>query len=121
MCIGVNTNIMNRHFCPRPSQRRNKTGAKDYTPKIIKYKQSPPYSLIYWRKIKKSELFDIFYISFSVENDPQVVYDSLMKEFGDNVGFICNWAYLYEVLLKTDLTWGEIIDRVDKTFKEKTP
>jgi len=120
MCIGVNTNIMNRHFCPRPSQRRNKTGAKDYTPKISKIKK-PPYSIRYWRKTKKHETTDIFYISFSVENDPQVVYDSLMKEFGDNVGFICNWAYWYEVLLKNDLTWGEIIDRVDKAFKGKLP
>ena len=113
--------VMSRHFIPRASQRKNKTGANDFKTPKKRNTELPHYSIRWWRKTKPHEKTDMFYISFSVENDPQNVYDSLCTEFGDNVASICNWVYWYEVLLKDELTWKDIIIRVDKAFKGKLP
>jgi len=109
---------MNRHFKPDSYQTAKKRAQKN---RPREPKQVPPYLVRWWRKTKPHEKTDMFYISFSVENDPQIVYDSLTKEFDGNVASICNWVYWYEILLKDEMSWKDIIIRVDKAFKGEKP
>ena len=106
---------MNNHFCPRPSQRNDKTGAHDKK-ESPKQREESPYVVRWWRRTKRSELTGIFYISFRVENDPVLVCDLVKGEFGECVSKIINWEYWYEIQLIDHLSWGEIIGRVDKAF-----
>lgn len=112
---------MNQHFCPRPSQRNNKTGAIDEKIASPKYVGEPPYKIVYWRKTKLGESTSLFYICFTVDNNPETVCLALREEFGELINKIPQWAYWYEIQLNQQLTWAEIIERVDKAFKGKVP
>ena len=86
---------------------------------IIVKKKPPekPYYVRFWRKTKKTEKTDIFYISFSVENDSDVVVELINKEFDGFISKIFKWQYWYEVQLTEELFWGEVVEWVDKAFK----
>jgi hypothetical protein len=118
--VVTNTYIMPRIFSPRPSQRNEKTGAHGIK-NNSRNKEEPPYVVRWWRKTKRNELTDLFYISFRVENNPDNVCELVWGEFDDLVVKICSWEYWYVVQLHTEIPWGEVIDRVDKAFKGKAP
>ena len=112
---------MNRHFIPKPYREKERQYEENLATKKTQWTPEPPYKVKWWRKTRLQEKTDMFYISFTVENDPQFVYDSLVGQFGENVAIVSNWMYWYEVLLKEKLTWDEIKSRVDVAFMGKLP
>ena len=111
---------MNRHFCPRPSQRNNKTGATDVQPTKPR-KNKPLYEVVWLPGTKRHKETDVFCIRFTEATEKDSVYYLLLDEFGGNLAFVSNWMYWYEVLLRDRLTWGEVVDMVDEAFKGKLP
>ena len=117
--------VMNRHFVPKPYREKERKNHKTLTTKTPK-QEFPPYRVCCyriktWKPIKKTDEKYLFYVIFTVDHDPQMVYDSLCTEFGDNVAIICKWVNWYEVLMKDALPWGEIRSGVDMAFKGKLP
>ena len=111
---------MNRHFCPRPSQRNNKTGATDVQPTKPR-KNKLLYEVVWLPGTKRHKETDVFCIRFTEATEKDSVYYLLLDEFGGNLAFVSNWMYWYEVLLRDKLTWGEVVDMVDEAFKGKLP
>lgn len=69
------------------------------------------------RKTKNSEQTELFLIGFRFDTDTEEICGLLNSEFGDIISQIIRVAgYLYEIQLKTRLTWGEIFSRVHIAF-----
>ena len=110
---------MNHRFRPRASQKdKAKKRRKDKQALSLFRVPDDPYRVMYWRKTKPSEKTNIFYISFSVENDPKLIVELISKQFDGFIHKMFNWQYWYEIQLTEELFWGEIVEWVDLAFKD---
>lgn len=110
---------MNRRFSPSNRQKANAKRRRKDREIFFRFKTpEKPYYVRFWRKTKNTEKTDIFYVSFSVENDPDVVVELINKAFDGFIFKVFNWQYWYEVQLSEELFWGEVVEWVDLAFKD---
>ena len=95
--------------------------AKDLKPFKPKKREKPLYEVVWLPGTRVTGRTDIFCIRFTVATEKDDVYYDLRDQFDENLAFVSNWVYWYEVLLKEKRTWGEVVKLVDKAFVGRFP
>ena len=111
---------MNRRFKPDKYQTAKKRAYKNQVTTKPR-KPKPLFEVVWLPRTKNYWKTDIFCIRFTEATEKDLVYYLLCERFGENLAFVSNWMYWYDVLLREKLTWGEVVIMVDEAFKGKLP